>query len=286
MPGTTARITPLRRHSIATTGASSIGVGVYAMSPGVLEAPATSRHWLSMHLGAPVWATCSLDGRVQRALRREGDIDFTPAGVAGIWEDESAATFLLMDLSPALVHEAATAIGLDKRAATLAPQTALRDAEIERIGLALKAELEAGEPNGRPYVEGLGLALAARLVTRCAAQRPDARPRPMLSPGRMRRITDYVEAHLDQDLSLHQLAAIAGLSVSHLKTLFRRTAGLPLHQYIIHRRVARARTLLTTGDLPISLVALEAGFAHQSHMARHMRRLLGVSPSALAQRKT
>src|ERR1700674_4514106 len=65
---------------------------------------------------------------------------------------------------------------------------AVRDAEMERIGFALKAELEAGEPNGRPYVEGLGLALAARLVSRCAVHRPGARPPATLPPARMRRV--------------------------------------------------------------------------------------------------
>jgi AraC family transcriptional regulator len=286
MPAVAAQITALHRHSITATGPSSIGVGIYAMSAGVIEAPATSRHWLSMHLGQPVWAACDWDGRRHRGLRHEGDLDLTPAGVAGSWEDESAATFLLMDLSPALVQDAAAAMGLDRNAISLAPQAAVRDVEIERIGFALKAELEAGEPNGRPYVEGLGLALAARLVSRCADGRPAGRPHATLSPRRMRLVTDYVEAHLDQDLSLHHVAAIAGLSVSHFKALFRRTAGLPLHQYIIHRRVARARALLIEGDLPISLVALEAGFAHQSHMARHMRRLLGMTPSDLVRHKS
>ena len=97
----------------------------------------------------------------------------------------------------------------------------------------------------------------------------------------MRRVTDYIEANLDGDLSLHLLAQIAGFGLSHFKTLFRHTAGLPLHQYVIRRRVERARLLLTQGDLPISQVAFRAGFAHQSHMARHVRRLLGVVPSDL-----
>jgi AraC family transcriptional regulator len=101
---------------------------------------------------------------------------------------------------------------------------------------------------------------------------------------RRRRVTDYVEAHLDDDLSLRQLAEVAGFGLSHFKALFRRSAGLPLHQYVIRRRVERARQLLARGDRPISLVALEAGFTHQSHMARHLRRLLGVAPSELARR--
>jgi AraC family transcriptional regulator len=279
-----AQITLLRRHSIGAAPPSPIRVGLYAMSAGALQAKASPRHWLSMHLGEPVWAACGWDGPMHRALRREGDVDVTPAGLAGIWEDESPATFLLMDISPALLEDTAAEMGFDRGAITLRPQACLRDPEIARIGFAFRAELESGEPNGRPYVEGLGLALAARLVTRCGMRPALPRPRPTLPAARMRRVTEYIEAHLDQDLALPQLAQLAGLGLSHFKTLFRRTAGLPLHQYVIRRRVERARALLMRGDLPISQVALEVGFAHQSHMARHFRRLLGTSPSQVARR--
>jgi AraC family transcriptional regulator len=303
MPTEAARITPLHRHSGAVTragtathsgaatrggaaaGVSAVRVGIYAMSAGVLETPASSRHWLSMHLGQPVWTACGWNGQMHRALRREGDIDLTPAGLAGVWEDETPAQFLLVDLSPALVRDAASDMGFDRRDVDLEPQAQLRDVELERIGFALKEELEAGEPNGRLYIEGLGLALAARLVSRCAVRRTTVRPRRLTLPaGRMRRVTDYIEAHLDEELSLRRMAEIADLSLSHFKALFRSTAGVPLHQYVVGRRVERARKLLAQGDLPMSMVALEAGFSHQSHMARHMRRLLGVTPSELARR--
>jgi AraC family transcriptional regulator len=77
------------------------------------------------------------------------------------------------------------------------------------------------------------------------------------------------------------MAQVAAISVSHLKVLFRRTFGMPPHQYVIRRRVERARTLLYQGKMPLSQIALEAGFAHQSHMAQCMKRILGVTPAAL-----
>ena len=88
-------------------------------------------------------------------------------------------------------------------------------------------------------------------------------------------------AHLRDDLVLGRLARLAGFSASHFSVLFKRAAGLPVHEYVIQRRVERARTLLLRGDLPASQVALETGFAHQSHMARCMRRLLGLTPTAV-----
>lgn len=102
-----------------------------------------------------------------------------------------------------------------------------------------------------------------------------------MSAAQTRRVLDYIEAHLDQDLSLDVLAGAAHYSSSHFKTVFKRTLGVPVHEYVMQRRVERAKVLLQRGDLPASQVALEAGFAHQSHMARCMRRLLGVSPGML-----
>ena len=91
----------------------------------------------------------------------------------------------------------------------------------------------------------------------------------------------YIEDNLSQDLSLQTIADVSGLSASYFKTAFRTSVGHPVHQYVIQRRVERARSLLAEGQLPISQVALETGFAHQSHLAYHMRRLLGVTPKTI-----
>ena len=111
------------------------------------------------------------------------------------------------------------------------------------------------------------------------AGEPSART--SLSPTQIRRVTSFIEEHLDQNLSIARLARVAAISASHLKTVFKRAMGVPVHEYVIHRRVERARLLLTRGELPVSQVALETGFAHQSHMARSMRRVLGVTPRSL-----
>ena len=80
---------------------------------------------------------------------------------------------------------------------------------------------------------------------------------------------------------LARLAGVAGVSPSHFKTLFKQSAGMPVHQYVIRRRVEYAAELLQCGDPPLADVALQAGFSSQSHMARCMRRILGVTPGVL-----
>src|SRR5260370_32955939 len=102
-----------------------------------------------------------------------------------------------------------------------------------------------------------------------------------LGGRRLKQTLAYIEDHLAEDVSLSQLASITGISASHFKTLFRESAGVPLHQYVIQRRIDRAKDLLMAGNLSIAEIALATGFSHQSHLARHMRRASGLSPRAM-----
>src|SRR5262249_48938562 len=131
-------------------------------------------------------------------------------------------------------------------------------------------------------LDSLAVSIAARLLLGHSSISAEYRERIGPSSGlRMKRVLSYIEDNLARDLSLQDVASFAGLSVSHFKRLFRESAGLPLHQYLIRRRVERAKSLLIEGRLPISQIALETGFSHQSHLAHHVRRVLGVAPKAL-----
>lgn len=243
--------------------------------PGVVELEAVPDHRLKIHAGAPVRGSCGF----HRFLYRRGDVDIIPAGLSDVWEEEQASTSLVLQLSPSLLRRAAEDMGLDPDRAGLEPRYQFRDPRIEHIAWALDAERRAGNPSGRLYTESLGMALAVHLLGRYPAP---LTPGHGLSKAQVRRVTAYVEDNLDQDLSLARLAGVAEVSASHLKTMFRRSMGLPVHEYVVQRRVERAKALLVQGELPASQVALEAGFAHQSHMARWMRRVLGVTPTSVA----
>jgi AraC family transcriptional regulator len=101
-------------------------------------------------------------------------------------------------------------------------------------------------------------------------------------PGRkLKAVLGYIEDNLGRDLALGEIAGVVGLSVSHFKTLFRKSLGMPTHQYLIRRRVERAAMQLRRGRMPIGQIALENGFCHQSHLALHTRRVLGLTPQEL-----
>ena len=100
-----------------------------------------------------------------------------------------------------------------------------------------------------------------------------------LAPARANRICEYIESHLQENIALEVLAEIAQLSVHHFARAFRQSLGVPPHNYIVLRRVEHAQQMLRNTDLPLSEIAIEAGFTDQSHLARHFRTITGVSPS-------
>lgn len=102
-----------------------------------------------------------------------------------------------------------------------------------------------------------------------------------LPPRRLLRVLERIHDCRRGAPALAELATLAQMSPSHFKVLFKRSVGLPVHQYVIRARVAYALRLLVASDAPLSSVALEAGFANQSHMALWMRRTTGLTPRAL-----
>jgi transcriptional regulator GlxA family with amidase domain len=100
-----------------------------------------------------------------------------------------------------------------------------------------------------------------------------------LPPGALRRVRDYVEAHLEDNIDIQALADAAGLSMYHFARAFKQSEGVTPHEYLVLRRVHRARDLLTSTDLPLAEIARACGFSDQSHCARRFREHFGVTPS-------
>jgi AraC family transcriptional regulator len=145
---------------------------------------------------------------------------------------------------------------------------------------AVDAELTAGGAGGPLAAESLANVLAVRLIRHVLAPRQPARGQDGTLPrAKLRAVVEYVEGRLDAGPTLEQMAAVARLSAYHFARQFKRATGLPPHQYVIARRVERAKELLQAGtDLSLVEVAADAGFSDQSQFSRHFKRLVGVTP--------
>lgn len=276
--------TPQILFSSAERGWNAIDADLVRMPPGRAEAPGGEQHVLGMHFGPPVNADCSVGGIRMRGVQKPGDIGVIPAGMDGSWEDDAACQILLLRLRPSLLEEVAEQLGRNAAKIELIPRFQLRDARIEAIGWAIKADLEDDSPSDPLYIDLLANALAVRLIEIATDRRShrESSNAPGMSTRQLRMLIEFIETNLDQKLHLADLASVAGVSTTRLKTLFRNSTGTPVHRYVIGRRIEYARALLSTTTMPASQVALSAGFAHQSHMASTMRRILGHTPGEIA----
>lgn len=245
---------------------------------GRFDSPLDHRHVLCLHLGEPVPVSYRASHAERTTTRLHGQFCVVPAGSSTRWTLSRPATSLLLRLAPGLLQETADALQLPRERSDPAPAIHIRDAQIERIGWMMQAENHDGYPGGRLFADSLASALAVRLLTLQSARATPAAARSRALPAwQLRQVIEYIEAHLDQDLSLAELAAVTGYSVSHFKPLFRAAAGVPAHRFVMQRRVERARQRLLQGGMSVTEIALACGFAHPSHMARCLRRELGAA---------
>jgi AraC family transcriptional regulator len=159
------------------------------------------------------------------------------------------------------------------------PGTVADDWIIRNLGQCLLPAFEQPDHVNRLFIDHVILAVGAHLVQAYGQTKASPRSgRGGLAPWQERRARDYLEAHLDGDVSVMLLAKVCGLSSTHFSRAFRRSIGASPHQWLMQRRVDRARQLLRDPDIPLADVAMTCGFADQSHFTRVFTRLIGISP--------
>jgi AraC family transcriptional regulator len=194
---------------------------------------------------------------------------------------------LILQLSQDLVERVVEEVAdEDPRHLSLGERLGFQDPLLTQMGLALWRELEQRPPAGKLYAQTAAQMLAVHLLRHytCVG---DALTDPshQLTPQQIRRVMDFVQASLSQDLSLETLARQAGFSPYHFARLFRQTMGESPHQFVLRQRIERAQRLLTEGDAPLVQIAVESGFANQSHFTRVFKRYLSLTPRAYRQNR-
>ncbi|MDQ3710520.1 MAG: AraC family transcriptional regulator [Actinomycetota bacterium] len=251
-------------------------------SPAEHHFPALPENTASLYLGQPVRSVRWSGDGIHEGPTSKGDVTVKASGQPVGWHFDKDVDLLVMRLAPAFLRHVAEENRLNADAVELRPSLDGRDDAVEHIGLAMLAEMEAGGASGRVYGDSLATALATHLL-RNHGTSPQAVPdqRGGLPRSALRRVTDFVNDNLSMDLGLSEMAGVANLSQYHFSRQFKRSTGLSPHQYVIQRRVKRAKELLSGTDLSVGDVASAVGFTHQSHLAHHVRRHFGVPPTSL-----
>lgn len=145
---------------------------------------------------------------------------------------------------------------------------------------AMATDLAERSPAGRLYGEALANALAVYLLQRYAVRRrAPVAYRDGLPGYRLKRVLDYIGDNLSDDLSLSELAGVAGMSAHYFAELFRKSTGQSPHRYVVLQRIEHAKQSLCDRGTSVIEAALTAGFENPSHFARVFRKFVGTSPS-------
>jgi AraC family transcriptional regulator len=220
-----------------------------------------------------------LDGKFKHYPHGNGRVDVIPAFLNHWTNWDREVEFSVIAICPTLLNQ--TTQELMQREIELIPQFSVDDPVIQQLALALKMEIQTGCMSGRLYGELLGTALAARLVQNYAVSKPSLEFKASgLAQSQLERVIDYMKANLAQDLSILDLATLTGMSESHFSRSFKQSVGIAPYQYLMQQRVERAKQLLKRQAISISEIALDCGFANQTHLTKVFRQMTGITPKA------
>jgi AraC family transcriptional regulator len=166
----------------------------------------------------------------------------------------------------------------------LRPERKFADARLGALVAAAHAEMAAGFPSGRLFLDSIEQAMAVALVNGHAVKhRLVQMYKGGLGSARLRRIKELVHTKIEDDLSLDEMAQSVGLSTAHFARMFRKSTGETPHQFVLRQRLERAKAMLRAPDARVLDVAVACGFKTQQHFAQVFRDVWGVSPTEYRQ---
>ncbi len=220
-----------------------------------------------------------VDGLPRSHLRAwNGKMTFVPAGCRFYgWQKPRAltrVTFLYIDPSSPLLQPE-----LRFAEAELRPRLFFFDRDIWETALKLKAQV-ANSFGHKAYVEALSIALAYELMrmNEDVSSLPSG-VRGGLPGWRQKRLAQYVDEHLAEDISVASLAQLAQLSPYHFSRAFKQSFGMPPHRYLTSRRIERAKILLAQRNLSVTEIGLDVGFSETSAFTAVFRKFTGGTPT-------
>lgn len=267
------------------------GIGITNISPGFkieklvcppmeLETAPIQNHCVAFLLSSCSHQFHRFDGKEYYGVANVGDFNLLPAGLSGSWSWTTTNTGLLLNISQGF---------LDRIVSTSDCQNANRlelrsipldsDRQMKALANFFLAEVESNYLGGSLATEALKNLFGINLLRHYCSTTPIIRTYECgLSKHNLDRVIEYIESHLNRDLSLAKMSELTNLSEYYFCRMFKASTGVSPHQYVIKMRIERAKLLIQQRNIPLADIALQVGFANQSHFNRHFKRMIGVTP--------
>ena len=213
---------------------------------------------------------------MRRVTFQTGEMGFFPRRMER-WVGSGHQERLLLRISDAALRAAREG---RSHAGDLDHWCKMSDVRLAALVKAVNAERIAGFPSGRLFLDSIEQAIAAALVDAFAGQSRSVRPlRGGLGPARLRTVRELVQAKIEDELTLIEMAQAVDLSPAYFSRMFQKSTGETPHQFVLRNRIERAKEMLHVAEARVLDVAIACGFKTQQHFARVFRRICGASPT-------
>ncbi len=234
---------------------------------------------VGIHTGAPYELRLRQDGGERSFQIRPGYANVTPAfdSFFATWGDARPQADVIA-LSESSVRRILVGAGMDPEA-RLRPTFGVRDKIVRQIADACAAGIEEYGNANRLFADGLALSLVTHLFHAYSDIAAPAISKGGLTPRDTRRVLGYIRDHLQDDISLEELAATVDLSTHYFTEAFRKAVGIPPYRCVLQQRVERAKDLLLRSDMTVLSVSEQSGFSSQTQFTTMFRKIVVVTPS-------
>jgi AraC family transcriptional regulator len=267
-----------------TIGNGGLVVRYQFDEPSELFAPALTHHLISVNIGQQGTHQVTRMGKQEYdGVLPTGSLWLATADNTSVeWAWETTDEIILFQIDPLYFQEIAAENGCpNSERLELKPVVFDRNPQLESIARNYHAEMQQQGLGGKLYSESLGNLFMLNLLRTYCQDRPQTQQvNGGLGDKRLQRVLAYIDAHLAENIGLQDMATVAGLGQHHFSTLFGQSMGISPYRYVVNQRIERAKRQLRQKDAAIIDIALACGFADQSHLNKHFRKFVGMTPRA------
>ncbi|MDJ0703007.1 MAG: AraC family transcriptional regulator [Leptolyngbyaceae cyanobacterium MO_188.B28] len=244
------------------------------------DTPSYNKHLLCFQFNPGTRQVTRIGNKEYDGPTKSGSVFLLPAYTPAFWHFETTDEALIFTIEPSLLHRVALENDHPK-ADYLELRNILytQDPKLARFAADFLHEMQTEGFGGKIYLESISNLFLIHLLRQyCTVEGKFKRYEGGLSKYKLDKVLAYIHTYQSSDISLEAIAQQAGLSKYYFSQMFKQSIGVSPYQYVLQLRVEKAKTLLKQTQMSITDIALECGFANQSHLSRHFRMRMGVSP--------